>query len=230
MRSSIEQLINRQIKRWELTKKEKEKEGYIPVITISREPGSGGSIIGRKVAELEGLDFFHKDIITQIAESAKISSMLLETLDEKGLSLVEEWISTLVNKQHLWPDKFLQHLMKVIGTIGKHGKAVIVGRGANFILPPERTLRVRIISPLEVRVMNVSRQFNVSLEEAKKRVIRTESDRRAFARKYFHADISDPLNYDLIINTGTMDINGVVRIVREAFLYKKEKISQGLQE
>ncbi len=225
MPSSLEQLINKQIKRWEIAKKEGKKEEYIPVITISREPGSGGSIIGKRVAELEGLDFFHKEIITQIAEDANISNMLLETLDEKGLSLIEEWISSLVNRQHLWPDKFLQHLMKVIGTIGRHGRAVIVGRGANFLLPPERTLRVRVVAPLEERVKNVSKQFNVSLEEARKRVIRTESDRRAFIRKYFHADVSSPLNYDIVINTATMGLEGAIKVVREGFHYKKEMLS-----
>ncbi len=224
MSSTFEHLINKQIKRWEIAKKEGQKKTYVPVITISREPGSGGSIIGKRVAELEGLDFFHKEIITRIAEDANISNLLLETLDEKGLSLIEEWISSLVNRQHLWPDKFLQHLMRVIGTIGRHGGAVIVGRGANFLLPPEKTLRVRVIAPLEERIRNVAKQFNVSLEEARKRVIRTESDRRAFIRKYFHADITSPLNYDLVINTATMELEGAVRTIREAFRYKKETI------
>lgn len=222
MTGSIEQLIDRQVHRWEIMKKKIEKEGYVPVITISREPGSGGSIIGRKIAESEGLDFFHRELIIKIAESAKISNLLLQTLDEKGLSLIEEWISTLVNRQHLWPDQFLQHLMKVVGIIGKHGKAVIVGRGANFILPPERTVRVRVIAPLEIRVKNVAKQFGVSQDEARKRVIRTESDRRAFIRKYFHADISSPLNYDLVINTGDFDLEGAVETIRKAFYYKKE--------
>ncbi len=222
MSSTFEHLINKQIKRWEIAKKKGQKKAYIPVITISREPGSGGSIIGERVAELEGLDFFHKEIITRIAEDSNISNLLLETLDEKGLSLIEEWISSLVNRQHLWPDKFLQHLMRVIGTIGRHGGAVIVGRGANFLLPPEKTVRIRVIAPLEKRVKDVSKQFNVSLEEARKRVIRTESDRRAFIRKYFHADITSSLNYDLVINTDIIGLEGAVRTIREAFHYKKE--------
>ncbi len=226
MSGALEQLINKQIKRWEIIKKEVETEGYTPVITISREPGSGGSIIGKKIAEMEGLDFFHKELITRLGESTKISSMILETLDEKGLSLIEEWISSLVNRHHLWPDQFLQHLMKVVGTIGKHGKAVIVGRGANFLLPSERCLKVRIIAPLEVRIRNVAKQFGVSQEEARKRIIRRESDRRAFVRKFFHADISSALNYDLIINTGPLGLEGGIRIIREAFVYKKGSIKK----
>lgn len=221
MVATVEQLINRQIKRWEMIKKEVETIGYVPVITISREPGSGGSIIGRKIAELEDLDFFHKEIIIKIAEDAKISNIVMETLDEKGLSLIEEWISSLVNRRHLWPDRFLQHLMRVVGTIGKHGRAVIVGRGANFILPSEKTLKVRVIAPLEIRIKNVAKQFGVSLEEARKRIIRTESDRRAFVRKYFHSDISSHYNYDLIINTGSFTLEDAIKTIREAFSYKK---------
>ena len=71
------------------------------------------------------------EFIHDMAESARVSVRLLETLDEKGVSVLEEWISSLVDKRHLWPDRYLQHLMKIIGTIGKHGRAVIVGRGAN---------------------------------------------------------------------------------------------------
>ncbi|MCG2774980.1 MAG: cytidylate kinase-like family protein, partial [Desulfobacterales bacterium] len=190
------------------------KEEGIPVITVSREPGSGGGIVTKKVAEQLGLDLFHGEIIQKIAESADTSSRILETLDEKGLSVLDDWISTLVNRRHLWPDQYLKHLMRVIGTIGKHGRAVIVGRGANFILPREVRFRVRIVAPLDTRVQNVAREFGVSSEEARRRVLRTESDRRAFGRKYFHADITDPVNYDLVINTGTLSIDAAVEAIK----------------
>jgi cytidylate kinase len=106
--------------------------------------------------------------------------------------------------------------MNAIGTIGKHGRAVIVGRGANFILPPEGIFRVRILAPLEMRVQNVARDFGVPVEEAKRRVLRTESARRAFVRKYFHADIADPVNYDLMINTGALSIEAAEKTVMGA--------------
>lgn len=215
MRKSHEKIIDEQVKRWEIMRAQKTgKEEGIPVITVSREPGSGGGIVAKKVAEQLGLDLFHGEIIQKIAESADTSSRILETLDEKGLSVLDDWISTLVNRRHLWPDQYLKHLMKVIGTIGKHGRAVIVGRGANFILPREVRFRVRIVAPLDTRVQNVAREFGVSSEEARRRVLRTESDRRAFGRKYFHADITDPVNYDLVINTGTLSIDAAVEAIK----------------
>jgi len=130
--------------------------------------------------------------------------------------VLEEWIDSLVDKRHLWPDQYLQHLMKILGTIGKHGSSVIVGRGANFLLPPEKRLSVRVIAPLDTRVKNVSREYDVTVEDAKTRVLKTESDRKAFIKKYFNDDIRDPLNYDLIINTGALSIDDAANAVKGA--------------
>jgi len=103
--------------------------------------------------------------------------------------------------------------MKVIGAIGKHGSAIIVGRGANFVVPPQNRLRLRIVAPQNVRIANVARAFDVKTEDARRHIIRTESDRRAFIRKYFNADITDPINYDLVINTGELEIDKAVKAV-----------------
>ncbi len=205
---SVQKIIEEQIRRWQLSKPEKSKvKSSIPIITISREPGSGGRIVAQKVAAELELELFHQEVVHEMARNADISERLLETLDEKGLTVLEDLISSLVNDRHLWPDEYLQHLMRVVGTIGKHGRAVIVGRGANFVLPPENRFRVRIVAPQKIRIENVSRTFKIPFEEARRRVIRTESDRRAFIRKYFNADIADPLNYDLVVNTATLGID-----------------------
>ena len=110
----------------------------------------------------------------------------------------------------------VQVLMRVIGTIGKHGKAIIVGRGANFVLPPENRFRVRIIAPRDRRVNCVAESYGISKDEAKRRVMRTESDRRAFIRKYFHSDIADPANYDMVLNTGTLSIESAAAAICSA--------------
>ena len=211
---SIEQIIEEQVRRWQIIRTEEKKaDERISVITISREPGSGENILDERHSKQLEFDLFYQEFIHKMAESAHVSVRLLETLDEKGASVLEEWISSLVDKRHLWPDRYLQHLMKIIGTIGKHGRAVIVGRGANFVLPPEKRLGVRVISPLETRIRNVSRAFGVTAAEARSRILKTESDRKAFIKKYFNEDIQDPLNYDVIINTQDMSIDDAVNAV-----------------
>lgn len=218
---SIQQIIEEQVQRWQLLsgKEESDTEG-ISVITVSREPGSGGNILAKTLSERLEFDLFYQEIIHEMAESARVSVRLLETLDEKGISVLDDWISSLVDKRHLWPDRYLQHLLKVIGTIGNHGRAVIVGRGANLVLPPDKRLSVRVIAPLEIRVKNVAREFDVDMEEARRRVIKTESDRKAFIRKYFNANIGNPLSYDIVVNTGAMSIESALEAVRAALNHK----------
>jgi len=212
---SVQQVIEEQVKRWEAMKpKKKEAEGKgVSVITVSREPGSGGKLVAKGVAERLGFDLFHQEVIHEMAESTRANRMLLKTLDEKGLSVLDDLISALVYERHLWPDEYLKHLMKVVGAIEKHGRAVVVGRGANFILSGQKILRVRIIAPIELRIQNVMKEYGTSEDETKRRILRTESDRRAFVRKYFNANITDPMNYDCILNTGTLSIDAAVNSV-----------------
>ena len=214
---SVEKIIEEQMHRWQLmhTEKKAEKKA-LPVTTVSREPGSGGRIVAQQLAAKLNMEVFHQEVLHEMAKRAEISKQMLATMDEKGLSILENWISSLVYDRHVWPDEYLQHLMHVLGTIGKHGRAVVVGRGANFILPPEQRFRVRIIAPRRMRIQNVARDFNLTEDEAKRRVIKTESDRKAFVRKYFNADIADPNNYDLIINTETLSMDHATNVVATA--------------
>ena len=214
---SIGQIVEEQVQKWHVSQIEKADETEaLPVVTISREPGSGGSIVAKKLAEKLEFDIFNKNFVQGMAEGTKISERFFETVDEKGVSVWNEWISSLVDYRHLWPDQYLKHLMQVIGTIGKHGRAIIVGRGANFVLPPSRRFRVRIVAPEKKRIEKISIDYGISLNEAKRRIIKTESDRRAFIRKYFNADIKDPVNYDLVINTGTISLDVAADAIKGA--------------
>ena len=95
---------------------------------------------------------------------------------------------------------------------------MIVGRGANFILPAHEIFAVRVIAPLEIRIRNVALKYNVAAEEAKRRIIQRESRRKAFIRHSFNADISDPIHYDMVINTGKISIAAAVEAVIAAVM------------
>ena len=214
---SMERLIEEQMHRWQLMHTEQKVEREVlPIITISREPGSGGRIVAQKLAANLNVELFHQEVLHEMAKRGEVSRQMLATMDERGLSTLEDWISSLVYNRHMWPDEYLRHLMNVIGTIGKHGRAVVVGRGANFILPPEQRFRVRITAPRKFRIRKVAQEFNFSEEDAKRRVIKTESDRKAFIRKYFNADIADPDNYDLTINTENLSVDHAAQVVAAA--------------
>ena len=78
---SIEQIIEEQVRKWQFSQaKSKTGVPFRPIVTISREPGSGGNVIGERLARRLSLDLFHQEMIHAMAKSAKVSTRLLETL------------------------------------------------------------------------------------------------------------------------------------------------------
>jgi cytidylate kinase len=216
-RRSIQKIVDDQVIQWNrIHAEKKEPLKGISVITISRESGSGGTVFASRLAKELKFDLFHREVIQEMAQSANISERIVKTLDEKGLSVIEDAIASLVNERHLWPDQFLRHLMKVIGTIGKHGRAVIIGRCAHCILSHDSVLRIRVIAPMALRVHNISERLDITEAEAQKRILKTDANRLSFARKYFYTDVSDPLHYDLVINTARIGIDTAVESIKGA--------------
>lgn len=204
-KKAMEEFINDQVKKWKI-----QTEGNIPVITVSTEPGSGGHVIAKQVANQLQLALYDRDIIKEIAESSHISETVIASMEKERLSGVEDFISSLVDDRYLWPGLYLSHLVKTVSAIASHGNSVIVGRGANFILPPDECLRLRVVAPLDKRVANVVRKYGATEEEARSRIINREKKRGSFIRKSFDSDVSNPDNYDLVINTDKLSIDACV--------------------
>jgi cytidylate kinase len=216
---SLDFLVDEQLAKWRQKRVEQKKEAVTPdfCITISREPGSGGSEVARRLAADLGMDLIGAQIIHKVAEQAGVSDKVVASLDEKEVTRRDSWIDSMFRTRHIWPDEYLLHLTKVVGTIGKQGNTVIVGRGAQFILPPQETFRVRLIAPREIRIRNVMRDSNTGFEDSERYVYKTEADRNAFHRKYFNVEWANADHYDLVINTGYMGIDGAVAGIEAAF-------------
>lgn len=220
---TLERIIDEQARRWHKTtdKRGKKQEPPGPVITISRQPGCEGHVLAKRIAEELKVDLFDREIIQSVAQSASMSEKVVSSLDEKERSVLNNWIQFLKTSRWFSSDEYVYHLTSVVGTIGKHGGAVILGRGANMVLPPEETLRVRFVAPMAVRVQNLAKELNISTEKAKQQIIKDESDRKTFVKKYFSADIDDSVNYDLIINTSYFEVDKIINLVKSSLKLRK---------
>jgi cytidylate kinase len=215
MNRSIHKIIDDQVKRWEMGNR-------IPplqiqptnVITISRECGSQGQEVAQKLSDQTGFDLFHHEILEAMIHTSKNSKALLETLDERGMNIVDDIVSALVHEHHLWPDEYSKLLLKILNTIGKHGNAIILGRGSNCALKKLNTLRVRIVAPDLLRRENIQKTRDLSPDDAQKVMISTDANRSAFVKRYFNSDANDPANYDLILNTGTLCVDKAVQVIQ----------------
>ncbi len=216
MNRSIHQIIEDQIKRWEMDKIKPplQIKSTVNIITISRESGSRGQQVAEQLAKETGFDLFHNEILEAMIDLSHNSKALLETLDERGMNIVDDIVSALVHEHHLWPDEYSKLLLRILNTIGKHGNAVILGRGGNCALKKFHTLRVRIVAPERLRREYIQKSQDLSTDDAQKMMISTDANRNAFVKRYFNSDANDPANYDLILNTGTLSVEKTVQIIQ----------------
>jgi len=168
------------------------------IITISRQVGTHGAIIGRLVAEKLGLRLFDHELVDEVARRLQVAPGVAVQFDEALLNPVQsvlwEWRSS-VNDQ-----LYGRYLRQALNHIAKEGNAVVVGRGANFVLHCPGCLHVRIIAPLALRTAIFRTTHDVD-EPTAQRMLREEDEQRQhFVRHYFHADVTDQEHYDLVIN------------------------------
>ena len=215
MSKSVNKLIDEQIKRWEMEKKTASihVEQKINVITISRESGSQGFNVAAALCRETGFDLFHHEIVDAMVENSETSRKLLETLDEKAMNVVDDVVSNFINTHHLWPDDYSKLLFKILGTISNHGKAVILGRGANCILDGDDVLKIRIVAPLSAKQKVIQHSKDFNKEDATKYITSTEANRAAFVKRYCNCDITDAANYDLVLNTGNLTVEKAVQVI-----------------
>jgi cytidylate kinase len=183
-----------------------------PYLLVSRECGSGGGVIARRVGEQLDWNVYDAKIVDEIARDAHVNQRLVQSVDEHVHSHWErEWRSVLLDD--LADEKYLRHLKQVVMALGHHGNVVIVGRGAQFFLPLQCALRVRLVAPLETRVNRLVEREKLSSEQARTKIEEIDSRRAAFVWKIFRKDNAAPFNQDLIINTGEISVESATKII-----------------
>jgi cytidylate kinase len=196
-------------------RKEKPQAQPGPVLTISREPGSGGESLAETLSAELQLHLYTWDIVEQIAKDEHVSTQVVSTLDEKARSEFEDWLADFQGTHSLSSYAYLHDLKRIIFTIASHGSALILGRGANFCLPAEKRIGLYLVAPLEVRIRNVMEDRGVSEKQAREDIAKQAAEQRRFVKKYFQAEIQDPTHYHLVINTALVNPQTLVGIVRE---------------
>jgi cytidylate kinase len=227
---SIEAIIDRQLRRWELERTIHSAEPsevstqhpLKPVITISRQRGSGGALIAGKLAAKFSYTLLHRDTIERICESTGYKRRIIESLDEHGKSQVAIWFDSMVVGKYVDTSDYIKCLLETIYSISRLGGVVVVGRGANFIVGREQGFHIRIIAPRSTRIRNMMQHENLSEKDATREVDSSDHDRAEFIRKTFGKAIDDPLYYDLVVNHLTISIDSAANLIALATMEKFE--------
>ncbi len=187
---------------------EAQDEGvHLPlVVTISREFGSGGHLIGETLAKKMGVKFYDKELI---ALTAKKSGF-----DEATIQACEQSVDGIMMYDDPTQAAVFDAQSEVIKELVGQESCVIVGRLANFILKERpNCLNVFIYSNLSYRTKNISQKYEITTQEAEEIVKQTDKKRREHCFHFTGYEWGKFSNYHLMIDSSTLGYEGSANMI-----------------
>ncbi len=194
----------------------------LKIITISRTTGSGASIVAQRLAEDMGWTVWDRSLLLSLAKDSRIQKEILRVIDEKHLDEASSYAYSLFGDTTLGGMVYTRQLARTIWAICARNRAIIIGRGANFIVP--NALHIRIDSPFGVRVENMVRFENMSRQEAEKHLKISDRDRRNFLVKSFGRDKVESFPFDLQLNMNRLTKDDASQLIKLAFAQHEARL------
>ena len=194
-----------------------------PIITIGRQYGSGGRYVAKLLAEKLGIPYYDKELLTEASKDSGICKELLESYDEKqGKNLLFSLISgaqVRAEPGSLYMDMPLNHKIflaqfDTIRRIADEGPCVIVGRCADYVLRDhENVINVFIKAGTEQRIKRIIKYNGADPIRAEEILRKADKQRASYYNYYATGTWGDVSNYDLVVDTGTLGIEGCVDLI-----------------
>ena len=202
------------------------------VITIGRECGSAGRLIGQKLAADLGVKCYDKELLTLAAKNSGLCEELFKTHDEKPTSsflysLVMDTYSLGYNTS-AYMDMPINHKIflaqfDTIKKLAEEESCVIVGRCADYALADyPNTVSVFICGDEEDKIHHLMERHNVDEAKAKDIMIKTDKRRASYYNHYSSKRWGSCKSYDMCISSSAVGYDGAVDIIKE-FAKKKQE-------
>jgi cytidylate kinase len=187
-----------------------------PYVAISREYGVDGAETGRRVADALGSECLDSELLTFVAQKYDVPKTVLELVDETTSNWLRDVLQHWLDSRVITQDEYVMRLGEVMLLAARHGPVVFVGRGAQFLLPRDRGLAVRLIAPLDQRIAATMSHDGLDRVAAEARVHHTDQGRADFVRHHFQRDVADPRLYDVIVNLENLSTVAAAQLIVEA--------------
>jgi cytidylate kinase len=206
----------------------------MPIVTISRQYGSGGSEVAERVANALGWHLYDNAMVDEVARRLGMSTEEVSAREERVPSLPERIATAMaLGVPEVMPtvadlatepseERIVEVTKRVIEEAVQAGPAVLVGRGAQCMLAARAdALHVFCYAPAEVLASYVITNFGVSTAEAHRIVAEKNHQREQYVKRYWKRNWRDLANYHLCVNTAWLGLDGaadvVVQLARERF-------------
>jgi cytidylate kinase len=210
----------------------------MPVITIGRQFGAGGTTVGAMLARELKADLLESRIIDEVAHRLQLPKEEVEAEDEQPGSLLARLLIALgsASSEPLIPPEatawsppntdpafdtrkavllITQHVIQEAAHVGN---VVIVGRGGGYILRDfPGALHLFLLADTSVRVKTIMERFKIaSEEEARRRLMRTDENWTAYIKQVYGHDRNMAAHYDMVLDTGRLGYETTVAAILAA--------------
>jgi cytidylate kinase len=200
----------------------------LPILTVSRLYGSGGSEVAAIVAKALGWSLFDNAVVDAVAARMGLSVAEVQAREERVPSLVErltsamamssqEWMSPIADAKRPTDEQLIEVTRHIIEEAILRGPLVVVGRGTwEMLAEREDTLHVFCYAPRKALIARTMKREGIGAEEAARLVDDTNKKRDQWVRLHWERDRRALENYDLSVNTERLGIEGSAQLIVSA--------------
>lgn len=206
------------------------------IITIGRQYGSGGRMIGKLLADQLGIAFYNKEIIELAAKKSGMSEEVFEKVDETVASSLLYSIATgsymfgnYVSPQVDLPihDKLFIIQSEIIKSVASKESCVIVGRCADYILKDRKdVVNLFIHADKEIRKERAVNEYGVSKDKVVAYLNKMDKKRGNYYNYYTGTKWGNCSNYHLCVDSGVLGIKGTVDMIEEFIKIRETVLNQ----
>jgi cytidylate kinase len=191
------------------------------IVTISRQLGSLGTEISRRLKKEMKWNYLDKESLEELFASYGLPQESVHKYDEKRPSFWENFSSE--------KDRYLHFMTKAVYDVASKGNCIILGRGGQVILTDlPGALHVRVTASIEVRVKRIMERYRVDERHAEKMVHQSDHDRAGFHKFFFDVNWESCSLYDLVINTHYLSVDASLKVIQS--LLKTDEMKKRSQE
>lgn len=187
------------------------------VITIARQFGSMGRIIGKKLAKELDIAYYDRELIEKAAEAMGLPVSSLANMDDKMSGTFQKMLYPLGISSSATQSKLFETQKSIILDAANQGPCVIVGRCADYILREHpRLLNVFIYADIQHRMYNCINDLHIYPMEAKKLITDVDNARKLYHKFYTGCDFSGIDGKHILVDSGSFGIDGSVELIKTA--------------
>lgn len=200
------------------------------IITISREFGSGGRLIGKRLADDLGIPYYDKELLGRIADESGFSREMMEEAEKKAKSSFFYSLSSAFGTGDSGPEglslneRFFLAQFDTIKKIAEEGSCVIVGRCADYVLRGEPgATNIFVYAETEDKIRRAVEEYGIPQKDVKKIMHDTDKARANYYNYHTGRKWGQPVNYNLSLDSGYISIENAVKLIETYLELKMDK-------